>query len=194
MNFRSIALITTIAAAAAMPPLLAGCMAIAVAGVAGTALVVADRRSAGAQLDDESIELKIGSDSRGRLGSDAHLNATSYNGVVLLTGEVPNATAQQDLTQLAKSVDRVRVVHNETVVAPASSMSDRSNDSLITTKVKARLVEANEVPANLVKVVTERSVVYLMGIVSRQEADAATRLAATTSGVARVVRVFEYSN
>jgi len=172
-----------------------GCVPLVVgAAVGGTALVATDRRSVGAQADDEAIELKYAQSRSNRFGDAVHVNVTSYNGVVLLTGEVPNATAQQDLTQLAKSVDRVRVVHNETVVAPASSMSDRSNDSLITTKVKARLVEANEVPANLVKVVTERSVVYLMGIVSRQEADAATRLAATTSGVARVVRVFEYSN
>ena len=85
-------------------------------------------------------------------------------------------------------------MHNETVVAPATSLGDRSNDTLITSKVKTRLIEANQVPANLVKVVTERGVVYLMGLVSRQEADAATNLAATTSGVARVVRVFEYTN
>jgi osmotically-inducible protein OsmY len=88
----------------------------------------------------------------------------------------------------------VRSVHNETVVAPLSSLGDRSNDTLITSKVKTRLIEANQVSANLVKVVTERSNVYLMGLLSRQEADAATNLAATTSGVARVVRVFEYTN
>jgi len=194
MNFRSIALFAATIAAAATPLLLSGCVALAVAGVAGTALVVADRRSTGAQVDDESIELKIGNDMRSRFGSDLHVNATSYNGIVLLTGEAPNATVQQDLTQLTKSIDRVRSVHNETVVAPASSLGDRSNDTLTTSKVKTRLVEANQVPANLVKVVTERNVVYLMGILSRQEADAATNLAATTSGVARVVRVFEYTN
>jgi osmotically-inducible protein OsmY len=192
MNFRSIALIATTALVTATPTLLSGCVALAAAGVAGTALVVADRRSTGAQVDDESIELKIANDLSKR--SDVHLNATSYNGIVLLTGEVPNATVQQEMTQLAKGVDRVRSVHNETVVAPVSSFSDRSNDSFITSKVKTRLVEANQVPANLVKVVTERGVVYLMGLLSRQEADAATNLAATTSGVARVVRVFEYTN
>ncbi len=194
MNFRSIAMLAMTLTVTAMPPLLAGCMAIAAAGVAGTALVVADRRSTGAQLDDETIELKIGNEARSRFGSDLHVNATSYNGIVLLTGEVPNATVQQDVMQLAKGVDRVRSVHNETVVAPASSLGDRSNDTLITSNVKTRLIEANQVSANLVKVVTERSVVYLMGILSRQEADAATNIAATTSGVARVVRVFEYTN
>ncbi len=194
MNFRSIALITTALAIAAAPPVLTGCAAVAVAGIAGTALVVADRRSAGAQLDDESIELKIASESRGRFGDGARLSATSYNGIVLLTGEVRDTKVQQDATELARSIPRVRAVHNETVVAPSSTFSDRSSDTLITSKVKARLVEANQVPANLIKVVTERNVVYLMGIVSRQEADAATNLAATTSGVARVVRVFEYTN
>jgi osmotically-inducible protein OsmY len=194
MNFRSIALIAAAVTIAATPPLLAGCAAVVVAGIAGTALVVADRRSAGAQLDDESIELKIATDWRQRWGERAHVNGTSYNGIVLLTGEVPDATAQAQLIDLAKAVPRVRSVHNETVVAPVSSMGDRSNDTLITSKVKTRLVEANQVAANLIKVVTDRGVVYLMGIVSRQEADAATNLAATTSGVARVVRVFEYTN
>lgn len=194
MNSRSIALIATLLALTATPSFLAGCAAVAVAGIAGTALVVADRRSTGAQVDDEAIELKIANETRNRFGADVHLNATSYNGIVLLTGEVPNNGVQQDVTQLAKSVDRVRSVHNETVVAPVSTLGDRSSDTLITSKVKTRLVEANQVPANLVKVVTERSVVYLMGIVSRQEASTATNLAATTSGVARVVRVFEYTN
>jgi osmotically-inducible protein OsmY len=193
MNARPIAPILVLLAVAATPPLLAGCVAVAAGALAGGALVVADRRSAGAQLDDESIELKIASETRGRYGGNVHVNATSYNGIVLLTGEVPDARTQTGLTDLAKSVPRVREVHNETVIAPATSLADRSNDTLITSKVKTRLIEANQVPANLIKVVTERNVVYLMGIVSRAEADAATNLAATTSGVARVVRVFEYT-
>jgi osmotically-inducible protein OsmY len=194
MNVRPLAMIALALTIAATPPLLAGCVALAVAGVAGTALVVADRRSAGAQVDDESIEIKVQTEARNRYGDRIHLNATSYNGIVLLTGEAPDAKVQQELTDLAKGVPRVRSVHNEVVVAPVSALGDRSNDGLITSKVKTRLVEANQVPANLVKVVTERNVVYLMGIVSRPEADAATNLASTTSGVARVVRVFEYTN
>lgn len=194
MKFRSIALIAAVAASIALPPLLAGCVAVAVAGIAGTALVVADRRSAGAQLDDESIELQVGAETTKRFGDRAHINATSYNGVVLVTGEVPDAAAQAQLTDLVKGMPKVRAVHNETVVGPPTSLGDRSNDSLITSKVKTRLVEANQVPANLIKVVTERGVVYLMGIVSRPEADAATNIAATTSGAVRVVRVFEYTN
>jgi osmotically-inducible protein OsmY len=193
MRYRSIALVA-IACSTAATQMLAGCAALAVAGIAGTALVVADRRSAGAQLDDESIELKLAGEWRTRYGDRAHLNTTSYNSVVLLTGEVPDATVQGEITGIAQAVPRVRTVHNETVIAPVSSLGDRSNDTLITSKVKTRLIEANQVSANLVKVVTERGVVYLMGILSRQEADAATNIAATTSGVARVVRVFEYTN
>jgi osmotically-inducible protein OsmY len=194
MTVRSLSLFATALAIAATQTLVSGCVALAVGAAAGTALVVADRRSAGAQLDDETIELRIQTDVSQRHGDRVHINATSYNGIVLLTGEVPDATVQQDIANLAKSVPRVRAVHNETVVAPPSSFTDRSNDSFTTTKVKSRLVEANQVPANLVKVVTERNVVYLMGILSRQEADAAANLAATTSGVARVVRVFEYTS
>jgi osmotically-inducible protein OsmY len=193
MRYRSIAL-AAMACSIAATQILAGCAALAVAGIAGTALVVADRRSTGAQLDDESIELKAASEWNTRYGDRAHINTTSYNGVVLLTGEVPDATAQGAITDVAKAVPRVRTVHNETVIAPVTSLGDRSNDTLITSKVKTRLIEANQVSANLVKVVTERGVVYLMGILSRQEADAATNIAATTSGVARVVRVFEYTN
>jgi osmotically-inducible protein OsmY len=112
---------------------------------------------------------------------------------VLLTGEVPDERARERVASLARGVERVRSVQNETVVAPPTSLGDRSNDALITSKVKTRFVEANEFAANHVKVVTERGVVYLMGLVSRQEGDAAARLAAQTGGVVRVVRVFEYT-
>lgn len=163
------------------------------AAVGGGALVIADRRSAGSQVDDETIELKVANAARTRYGDKLHLNVTSFNGIVLLTGEAPDENARADIGNLARTTERVRAIQNELVIAPTSSLGDRSNDTLITSKVKARFVEANEFAANHVKVVTERSVVYLMGIVSRQEADAAARLAAQTSGVARVVRVFEYT-
>ena len=120
MNFRSIALIAAALTTAAAPPLLSGCAAVAVAAVAGTALVVADRRSAGAQLDDEAIELKIGTEWRQRWGDRAHVNGTSYNGIVLLTGEVPDATAKAQLTDLAKAVPRVRSVQGPRIAYPSS--------------------------------------------------------------------------
>ncbi|HZQ61122.1 MAG TPA: BON domain-containing protein [Casimicrobiaceae bacterium] len=193
MKLRAFALLIALASACVgTGALLSACVPLVLGGaVAGGALVAADRRSAGAQLDDEAIELKIANNVRANHPS-AHVNVTSYNGVVLLTGEVPDQAARDGVANIARSTDRVRSVQNDLVVGPPSSLGDRSNDTLITSKVKARFVEANEFPANNVKVVTERGVVYLMGIVSRQEADAAARLAANTSGVVRVVRLFEY--
>lgn len=172
---------------------LAGCIPVMVAGAAGGAVMVAtDRRTTGTQVDDESIELRIATEVGNLYGDRAHVNATSYNGVVLLTGEVPDQGAWASVGNLAKSQPKVRLVQNELVVAPPSTLSQRSNDAYVTSKVKARFVEANKFPPNAVKVVTERSVVYLMGIVSRAEGEAAGEIAATTEGVAKVVKVFEY--
>ncbi|MFO1306697.1 MAG: BON domain-containing protein [Burkholderiales bacterium] len=186
------------ALAAALAALLAaaalsGCIPVMVAGAAGGAAMVAtDRRTAGTQVDDEGIEIKVTSEVERLYGDRAHVNATSYNGIVLLTGEVPDQGVWASVGAFAKAQAKVRDVRNELVVAPPSSISQRSNDSYITSKVKARFVEANKFPPNAVKVVTERSVVYLMGIVSRQEGEAAGDVAATTEGVAKVVKVFEY--
>ncbi|GMU71640.1 MAG: hypothetical protein AMXMBFR42_11040 [Burkholderiales bacterium] len=165
--------------------------AVVVGAAAGGALVATDRRSAGAQLDDQSIELKITTETGTRYGDRIHLNVTSYNGVVLLTGEAPDQATRDAIAAYARGVDRVRAVHDEMVVGPTTDLSARTNDSYITSKVKTRFVEANKFSATHVKVVTERSVVYLMGIVSRTEADAAAQIAATTTGVARVVKLFE---
>ena len=125
-------------------------------------------------------------------GERIHLNVTSYNGFVLLTGEVPDQGTWASVGNVAKTTEKVRGVHNEMVIGPNSDLSARSNDTYITSKVKTRMIEANKFPPNVVKVVTERGVVYLMGLVSRAEGDAAARLAAQTSGVVRVVRLFEY--
>ena len=173
---------------------LTGCAPMVVAaGVGAGALVASDRRSTGAQMDDETIEVKIVTTAGNRWGDAIHLNVTSYNGIVLLTGEAPDATIKGEITTLANTTDRVKSVHNDMVVAPATTLPARTNDSYITSKVKAGFVEANKFAATRVKVVTERSVVYLMGIVNRDEAEAASRIAATTSGVERVVRLFEYT-
>lgn len=170
-----------------------GCAPLIVgAAVGGTALIATDRRSVGAQADDEAIELKIANVRSTRYGDRVHVNVTSYNGVVLLTGEVPDVATRQAMAELARTTDRVRRVQDELVIAPPSPLSARTNDTFITSKVKARFVEANRFAANHVKVVTERGVVYLMGIVNRTEADEAARIAASTSGVVRVVKVFEY--
>jgi osmotically-inducible protein OsmY len=178
-----------------VPWLLTGCVPVIVAaGVGGATLVATDRRSVGAQADDETIALKIANEVRARYGESVHVNATSFNGIVLLTGEVPDQGAYASIGNIAAATDRVRSVHNDLAIGPLTPLSARTNDTFITSKVKARFVEANKFAATHVKVVTERGVVYLMGIVRRDEADAAAQLASTTSGVVRVVKVFEYMN
>lgn len=185
-------LLLAFAAGAVVP--LAGCVAAAVAGAGAAVMVATDRRSTGAQVDDESIELKIAKALTDKYGNDVHVNVTSYNGIVLLTGEVPSTVIQDEITRLAKSTDRVRLVENDTTIGAVADFNSRANDTGITGKVKARMIEAAKFAPNHVKVVTERGVVYLMGIVTRQEGDDAAQIAATTSGVARVVKVFEYMN
>lgn len=182
-----------VALALAAQAALSGCVpAVIAAGAGATAMVATDRRTTGTQVDDEGVEVKIGNQANAQYGDRIHLNVTSYNGVVLLTGEVPDQGVWASVGSIAKNTEKVRVVHNELVVAPNTEIGSRTNDSYITSKVKARMVEANKFPPNAVKVVTERAVVYLMGIVTRGEGAAAGETAATTEGVARVVKVFEY--
>ena len=171
---------------------LSGCVPLVVgAAVGGTALVATDRRSVGAQTDDEAIELKIANHIGTGYGDRVHVNVTSYNGIVLLTGEVPTPDIVASIGDVARTTAKVRVVHNEIVVAAASPLGSRSNDSYITSKVKTRFVEKNKFSATHVKVVTDRQVVYLMGLVKRDEADNAAQIASTTEGVLRVVKLFE---
>jgi osmotically-inducible protein OsmY len=185
---RGIALASAVAAI-----LLQGCVPIVIgAAVGGTAMVATDRRTTGTQVDDELIEDKIALNIRERFKGDFHVNVTSYSGIVLLTGEVPAETAKADIAELARTTPKVRAVQNELVVGAVTDLGSRSNDTLITSKVKTRFVEANKFQINHVKVVTERSVVYLMGVVRRDEGDAAAEIASTTSGAQRVVKVFEY--
>ena len=169
-----------------------GCIPLAITGVGAGALVATDRRSTGAQLDDEIIEDKIVANVADRFKGNFHINATSFNAVVLLTGEVPSESAKKDVEHLARDTPKVRAVQDELMVGPVTDLGSRSNDTFITSKVKARFVEANKFAANHVKVVTERGVVYLMGLVRHAEADAAADISRTTKGAQRVVRLFEY--
>ena len=185
--FAVFALVTTLAT------LLAGCAPILVAGaVGGAALVATDRRSTGAQVDDEAIELKISNNVGTGFGDRVHVNVTSFNGIVLLTGEVPTPDLVASIEQIARTTPKVRRVVDELAVIPVTDLNARTNDTYITSKVKARFVEANKFAPNHVKVVTERQIVYLMGLVTHAEADTAAQIAATTSGVTRVVKLFEY--
>ncbi len=185
--------LTIAAAAFALGTQLSGCFPLVAAGAAGVVLVATDRRSAGAQLDDATIESRIAGEVASRHGDQAHVAVTSFNGLVLLTGEVPDAAARDAIASFARGVERVRGVQDELVVAPPSGLAERANDAYITSLVKTRFLDAeSKFSATHVKVVTERGVVYLMGLVKRAEADAAAAIAASTRGVARVVKVFEY--
>jgi osmotically-inducible protein OsmY len=172
---------------------LSACVPLVVGGgmVAGT-LVAVDRRTAGTQVEDESIEVKAASRIRETLGEKARINVTSYNRQVLLTGEVGNETDKQTLGRLVESVDNVRAVVNEAVVAPfTATLSQRSGDTFITGKVRASLMDAKDIQASAIKVTTENKVVYLMGIVTPREAKRAAEIARGVNDVSKVVRVFE---
>lgn len=182
---------STLILLAALVPALSGCFGAAAVGVGAGALVFADRRATEVQVTDEGIELRAGNRISEKYGSNTHVNITSYNRTVLLTGEVPDAAAKGDIEKLVSEVQNVKAISNELQVAATSTLTARSNDTYITSKVKARFVDANQFAANHVKVVTEAGVVYLMGLVSQKEANAAVEVARTTGGVQKVVRVFE---
>lgn len=151
-------------------------------------------RTTGAWIDDEKIELAVGVNIKKAHTEleKANLSAVSFNGVVLLTGQVINESFKQQAGATALKVRGVRQVHNEIEVTGSTSLISRTNDGWLTTKVKSKLLAMEEIPGNRIKVVTENGSVYLMGLVSRQEADLATQTARNTQGVQRVVRVFEY--
>src|SRR5262249_40098640 len=193
----SVAAMRAALVAAALGALLAvgGCVPVMVAGgIAVGATVATDRRSTGTQVDDQVIEDKASFAIQEKYKSDVHVDITSFNGIVLLTGEVPSEQVRTDVEQIVRSNPKVRAIQDELVVGPVTDLGSRSNDSVITSKVKARFVETNKFQINHVKVVTERGVVYLMGMVTRDEGNAAAQIASTTEGVQRVVKVFEYIN
>ena len=186
---QAVAVIAMTGAAAAG---LGGCAPLLVGGaVVGTTLVAIDRRTSGIQLEDQNIEIKAAPRARAAAGGDAaHINVTSYNRLVLLTGEVPTEAARRAAEQAVSQVENVRSIVNELAVAGVSSVTSRSNDAILTGRVKATFVDGG-LAAQAVKVVTERGVVHLMGRVTEREADLATQAARRVPGVQKVVRVFE---
>ncbi len=171
--------------------LLQGCFPLAAGGIGAAVLMAEDRRSAGIYIDDENIEWK----ARGRLiegFKDVHVNVTSYNLSVLLTGEAPSEQRKKEIEDAVRAIPRVKTVVNQIEIGGNTALTARANDSLVTTNVKTRFINNGKFSINHVKVVTESSTAFLIGIVTRDEADAAVELARTTSGVAKVVRVFEY--
>lgn len=178
-------------AAAVLATTLSGCAPLVLGGAAVGTMVAVDRRTSAAQLEDETIELRAGSRLGEILGSLAHINVTSYNRQVLLTGEVPDAASKQLAEQTVTKVDNVRSVVNELAIMRPSSLTQRGNDIYITGKVKATLVDAKDLTATAFKVVTERGTVHLMGRVTQRESERATALVRQVSDVNRVVRAFE---
>ena len=179
-------------AAAVLAAGLSGCAALFIGGAfVGGTLIVTDRRSSGTQIDDQSIEIRSNSRARELLGDRGHVNTTSYNRLVLLTGEVATEGDKAAVEQAVARIENVRTVFNELAVTGISSLNSRSADTLLTSKVKASLVDAKDVLANVFKVVTERGTVYLMGRVTEREAGRATEVAQRVTGVVKVVRVFD---
>ena len=171
--------------------LLAGCPAVIVGGGAVAYGLTEDRRTSGTMIDDDNIESRVSRALRERFGENTHVNVTSFNRSVLLTGEVPEDGRRAEIEKLVQGVGGVRGVTNDLQVGAPSSMGARTNDSYITTRVKGRLLDSNKVNPIHVKVVTEAGVVYLMGIVTEKEANDAIEVARTTGGVIKVVRIFE---
>ena len=183
-----------LAIAALMPlaAMLAGCLPAAVIGGGAAVLAAQDRRTSGTQIEDEGIELRAGNRISERFGDKVHVNITSFNRSVLLTGEVQDDASRAEVEKLVLAVPNVRGASNELQVAGISSLGSRGNDSFITSKIKARFVDARKFNPVHVKVVTEATVVYLLGQVTEQEASDAVELARTTGGVRKVVKIFDY--
>jgi len=178
-------------ASIALAASLSACAPLIIGGAAVGAMSMFDRRTSGAQVEDEGIELRGASRLRDALGDKSHFNITSYNRQVLLTGEVPSEQARHQAEQIVSRVENTKGIVNELAVLPPSTLGQRSSDALITGKVKASLIDEKNLYVGAFKVVTERGVVYLMGRVTQREADTATQIARTISGVQRVVRIFE---
>lgn len=185
-----------LAAATLTAVLLQGCAAVVVGGAATGVAVVHDRRTTGAIVDDQTIEVK----AVGALNADkdirdqTHLNVTSYNNVVLMTGEAPTAPLVQRAYKIVSELDKVKKVHNEMIVAAPTSFGSRSNDTLLTSKVKTRMIATKGFDASLVKVVSERGIVYLLGLVTQAEGKLAGEITRQTEGVQKVVKLFEYQD
>lgn len=171
---------------------LSACFPVVAGGAVAGGAMAADRRTSGIYIEDQNIEIKAAKNINDQLGDKIHVNVTSYNRNVLLTGEATDDASRAKAEAVAKEIANVKSVVNELAVAGISSISARSSDTYITSKVKTNMITENRFPPNYVKVITENSVVYLMGLVKHQEADAAVEVARGTGGVAKVVKVFEY--
>lgn len=171
---------------------LSGCGAVLVTGAATGAMMADDRRTSATYIMDQEIELKASNRLREMKLNDVYASFTSFNRRVLITGQAPNDAVRASVTDMVRAVPNVRDVDNEMTIGAPQGLSTHSNDALLTTKVKGRFVDNKQFDFNQVKVVTENGVVYLMGLVKHSEGDAAANIAAGTSGVSRVIKIYEY--
>jgi osmotically-inducible protein OsmY len=173
--------------------LLQGCVPVVIgAGAAAGYSSLEDRRTTGTQIEDESIEVRASNRISDRFGARVHVNVTSYNRIALVTGEVPDGAARDEVEKIVRAVPSVRDVTNDLQIAGISSLASRANDSYLTTKVRGRLLDTKRTKSVHVKVVTEAAAVYLMGVVTEAEADEVVDIARNTGGVRKVVKAFEY--
>lgn len=170
---------------------LSACAPLIVGGAVVTGVMATDRRTTGTQVEDESIEIKVAGAVRKEMGDRVHLNVTSYNRQVLLSGEVRTSADKERAEKIAQSQENVKSVVNDLAIMDISSVTQRSKDIVLTGRIKAAFVDAKDLQVNAIKVVTERGIVYLMGRVTPREAKRATDIARSMSGVTKVVRVFE---
>lgn len=172
---------------------LQGCLPLVATGAGAGVMMATDRRSSGIFIQDQEIQLRAANRISDAFPADnVHVNVTSYNQIVLITGEVPDETTKQKINTIVMGVGNVKTTYNELRIAPVGFLSARSNDAYITTKVKTNFFDAKRFPATAVKIVTENSVVYLMGLVTQQEGADAAQIASTTTGVTKVIKLFDY--
>lgn len=179
-----------------LPIVMGGCVAAAVTGTAAGAAVAVDNRTTGTVIEDQSIELKAKQAlaKNEEIKENSHVNIVSYNTVVLLTGEATSEAIRDQIIEAVRDVPKISHVHNEISIAAPSSLMARSSDSLITSKVKTKLLAAKDVDGFNIKVVTDKGAVYLMGLISREEAERATEVVRRTGGVQKVVKLFQYTD
>ena len=176
--------------------LLQGCATAIITGAATGVSLVHDRRTTGAVIDDQGVEFKaaLAIFNNKDIYEQSHINITSYNGIILITGETLTEQLKQQVYDLVRVIPKVRTIHNELIIAAPSSLPSRSSDAWITSKVKAKITSDRQIDPFYIKVVTEHGIVYLMGIVNQSESDRAVSITSNSAGVQRVVKIFEYSN
>jgi osmotically-inducible protein OsmY len=176
--------------------LLQGCATAIITGAATGVTIAHDRRTTGAVIDDQGVEFKaaLAIFNNKDIYEQSHINITSYNGIILITGETLTEQLKRQVYDLVRVIPKVRTIHNELIIAAPSSLPSRSSDAWITSKVKAKITSDRQIDPFYIKVVTEHGVVYLMGIVNQSESDRAVGITSNSAGVQRVVKMFEYSN